>query len=320
MCHLSKTTLTGLFVTLLLSSCVVSKKQFDELLTEKVKLEADIQEMSAKIDKLETAIDSLETSLQDVTASRDQVEAELQAKKNALSDLQAEHDKLQGYYDNAINNSSRLNRDLAEQHNRLLALQKTLEQAEYDNNLLADSLALREEKVAELEHILAETQKAVQTLKGRVKQALKNFGSHELTVVERNGRIYVSLSEQLLFKSGSATVDPKGKKALAQLAEAINKSPEIHIMVEGHTDNVPLSRKSKYMEDNWDLSVMRATSIVKLLIKNGVNPANLTAAGRSEYMPVAPNNSPANKALNRRTEIVLTPDLSALFEVLGQDQ
>ena len=318
--HLSRIILVGLIGATTLSSCVVSKKQFDELLTEKVKLEADMQEMAAKIDKLATEVDSLQTSLQDVTANRDELAGELAKKKKALSDLQAEHDKLQGYYDNAVNNSSRLNRDLAEQHNRLLALQKTLEQAEYDNNLLADSLALREQKVAELENILAETQKAVQELKDRVKKALKNFGSNELTVVERNGRIYVSLSEQLLFKSGSAAVDPKGKKALAQLAEAINKSPEIHIMVEGHTDNVPLSKKSRYMEDNWDLSVMRATSIVKLLVKNGVNPANLTAAGRSEYMPVAPNDTPQNKALNRRTEIVLTPNLSALFEVLGQEQ
>jgi len=317
--HLFRFTLLGVFSMFILTSCVVSKKQFDELLTEKVKMEAELNDLTAKIENLETEIDSLETNLNDVTQEKTKAEAALKEKKAALSELQAAHDQLQGYYDNAVNNSSRLNRDIAEQHNHLMALQKTLEQAKYDNDLLADSLNAREAKVKELENVLAETKQAVQELKGRVNKALNNFGSNELTVEERNGRIYVSLSEQLLFKSGSAAVDPKGKKALAQLAEAIKKSNDIHIMVEGHTDNVPVSKKSRYMEDNWDLSVMRATSIVKLLVKNGVRPANLTAAGRSEYMPKAKNDSPEHKALNRRTEIVLTPDLSALFEVLGQN-
>ena len=243
----------------------------------------------------------------------------MKEKKDALSKLQGEHDELQGYYDNAVNNSGRLNRDLAEQHTQLMALQKTLALAEYDNNLLADSLAIREQKVAELENVLKETQLAVSNLKDKVSRALNSFGSEDLTVVEKNGRIYVSLSEQLLFKSGSAVVDPKGKKALAQLAQAIKNSSDIYILVEGHTDNVPVSGITKYMQDNWDLSVMRATSIVKILEVNGVNPANLTAAGRGEHFPVAENNSKENKQLNRRTEIILTPDLTALFEVLSKE-
>ena len=141
----------------------------------------------------------------------------------------------------------------------------------------------------------------------------------ELTVEERNGRIYVSLSEQLLFQSGSAAVDPKGQKALAQLANAIKNGDQINIMVEGHTDNVPVSGQSKYMNDNWDLSVMRATSIVRILLANGVNPKNITAAGRGEHDPKALNDTKGNKALNRRTEIILTPDFSALIEALGED-
>ena len=317
--YLLRLTIISLLGIFTLSSCVVSKKKFDELLTEKVKMEADLNELKSKINQLESSIDSLEANLESTTTDRNKLEADLKEKKATLSNLQAEHDELQGFYDNAINNSGRLNRDLAEQHNRLMGLQKTLDLAEYNNNLLADSLTAREQKVAELENVVQLTQKAVNDLKNKVNAALTNFGSQELTVYEKNGRIYVSLSEQLLFQSGSTVVDPKGVKALGQLGQAIKNSKDIYILVEGHTDNVPISRKVKYMQDNWDLSVMRATSIVKILLNNGVNPTNLTAAGRGEHLPVAKNDSAQNKQLNRRTEIILTPDLSALFDVLGKD-
>jgi chemotaxis protein MotB len=317
--HLSRLLFISALGLFTLSSCVVSKKKYDELLTENVKMQGELSDLNKKIEQLETDIASLEAELKSTTANRDEIEAELKEKRITLSDLQKEHDELQGYYDNAINNSGRLNRDLAEQHTRLLALQKTLDQAEYDNNALADSLARREKKVAELENVLNQTQMAIRDLKNKVSSALNSFNSDELTVVEKNGRIYVSLSEQLLFKSGSAVVDPQGQKALAQLAQAIKSNDDIYILVEGHTDNVPVSSTSKYMKDNWDLSVMRATSIVKILETNGVNPTNLTAAGRGEFFPVAENNSKENRQLNRRTEIILTPDLTALFEVLGKE-
>ena len=122
-----------------------------------------------------------------------------------------------------------------------------------------------------------------------------------------------------MFKSGSIEVDPKGKKALIKLAKALRDADHIQIMVEGHTDNVPITGKSRYMQDNWDLSVMRATSIVKILTSNGVDPKLLIAAGRGEYLPVAPNDSPQNRQLNRRTEIILTPDLRTLYQVLGKE-
>ena len=316
---LFRSLLVLMFIPLILGACVVSKKQFDELLTEKVKLEGEMTDLKTKMEALEFEIKELEENLSSTTADRDAIEKELAEKKQTLSDLQAEHDQLQGYYDNAVNNSGRMSRDLQEQANKLMAMQKTLEQAEYDNNLLADSLERREQKVAELEKVLSETQGAISDLKNLVSNALGNYGSNELTVEQRNGRIYVSLSEQLLFKSGSAKVDPKGQRALAQLAQALQSSDDVRILVEGHTDNVPVSRTSQYMKDNWDLSVMRATSIVQILLDNGVNPNQITAAGRGEHDPVAPNDSKENKQKNRRTEIILTPDLSALIEALGQD-
>ena len=144
-----------------------------------------------------------------------------------------------------------------------------------------------------------------------------NFKENDLTVKIKNGKVYVSLAEQLLFGSGSIEVDPKGAAALQQLAKAIKDQHDLQIMVEGHTDNVPVSKLSTYMQDNWDLSVMRATAITKILIKAGVSTRQLVAAGKGEFSPLSPNDSPQNKQKNRRTEIIITPNLDELFKILG---
>jgi chemotaxis protein MotB len=128
--------------------------------------------------------------------------------------------------------------------------------------------------------------------------------------------VYVSLAEQLLFGSGSIDVDAKGVTALQQLGKAIKDQKDINIMVEGHTDNVPISRRSQYMNDNWDLSVMRATSITKILTKAGVTPQQITASGRGEFSPLATNDTPENKQKNPRTEIIITPNLDEVFKIL----
>ena len=143
-----------------------------------------------------------------------------------------------------------------------------------------------------------------------------NFKENDLTVKVKNGKVYVSLAEQLLFGSGSIEVDQKGVGALQQLAKALKDQRDINIMVEGHTDNVPISKKSAYMQDNWDLSVMRATSITKILVKGGVAPKQIVAAGKGEFSPLMSNDTPQNKQKNRRTEIIITPDLDELFKLL----
>jgi len=306
-------------IILSITSCVVPKKQFDQLLAEKVTMEGQLNDLQQKKELLQTSIDSLQHQLDTTTINKAQLEAKLERAEKDMDDLQAEHDKLQTYYNNALNNSGKLNRDIAEQHEQLMALQATLKQAKYENDQLADSLSDREAKVMDLEKVIAKSQQSVTDLKNKVKQALTSFGKKDLSIVEKNGKVYVSLSEQLLFKSGSAVVDPKGQRALRQLASALRDgSASTHVMVEGHTDNVPISKKSAFMKDNWDLSVMRATSIVRILVNEGVNPAILTAAGRGKFFPVAPNDTNANKQQNRRTEIILTPDLTHLFEILGQ--
>lgn len=301
-------------------SCIVPKKQFDELLAEKVKMEADMLDMQSEIASLTTTKDSLEVALETASINKEAIETELAKTSTDISNLQAEHDKLQTYYNNALNNSSKMTRDMKEQHERLLAMQETLDEATYNNKQLEDSLTLREAKVAELERIVNESQHAIGELKGNLSAALLDFGKSDLTIEQRNGKIYVSLSEQLLFKSSSIQVDPKGVKALQQLAGVLETTPDIHILIEGHTDNVPISGKSKYMQDNWDLSVLRATSIVKILVGAGVDPIALTPAGRGENLPVASNDTAEHKALNRRIEIIITPDLDKLFAILEQSQ
>jgi len=173
----------------------------------------------------------------------------------------------------------------------------------------------REKKLQELQEMIAKKDQAVNDLRNKVTKALGGFKSDELSVEMKNGKVYVSLAEKLLFKSGSASVDPKGKEALGKLAVVLEKNPDIDVMIEGHTDNVPLL-PGKF-DDNWDLSVSRATSIVRILTEdNNVEPKRVIAAGRGEFVPVVGNETAEGKARNRRTEIILSPKLDELFQIL----
>lgn len=300
---------------LVLSGCVTQKK-YDELLSENVKMEGQIDDLTKKLEIANKKIKELNQQLEELTESNDATQTQLKETTQKLQSLTSEKDKLKTLYDNLLKNSGKLNRDLAAQQERLLSIELNLEEAKKKNDELSASLEEREKIVSELEKILAEKEQAVNELKNKVSDALLNFKENDLTVEVRNGKVYVSLSEQLLFKSGSIEVDPKGVSALQQLASALKDSPDINVMVEGHTDNVPISRKSQYMNDNWDLSVLRATSIVKILTNAGVSPGQVTATGKGEYSPVVENDSDENKQKNRRTEIILTPKLDELFKIL----
>ncbi len=179
------------------------------------------------------------------------------------------------------------------------------------------TLAAREQRVKELESAIAAQKAKSDELRGKLSSALSGFNSNELSVEQRNGKVYVSLSQELLFASGSTEVNAKGKTALASLASVLNKNPDVQIAVEGHTDNVPF-KGAGAMKDNWDLSVLRATSITRLLTNGGVDPRRVTAAGHSEFIPVAENNNADGKAKNRRTEIILSPKLDELYSILKQ--
>lgn len=176
-------------------------------------------------------------------------------------------------------------------------------------------LTEREQKLNELKAIIAKQDSITNALTNIVKNALLEFKPDELTVEMKNGKVYVSMSDKLLFKSGSATVDEKGKNAIIKLAEVLNKNSDIEVTIEGHTDNVPI--KTAIYKNNWDLSVTRATSIVVMLSEeNSVIPTKLTAAGRGEFFPKASNETTEGRALNRRTEIILSPKLDELFKII----
>ena len=186
------------------------------------------------------------------------------------------------------------------------------------NKLSASTKMTIEEQANRLENLqrMIESQKNVMNkLKNTISDALLKYKSDELYVYIKDGNVYVSLQEKLLFKSGSAVVDPLGKAALKSLAEVLNSTKDISVMIEGHTDNIPI--KTAIFKDNWDLSTARATSIVRILtIDNGFDPRLITAAGKGEFKPVKENDTAEGRAANRRTEVILSPDLNELYKLL----
>jgi chemotaxis protein MotB len=183
-------------------------------------------------------------------------------------------------------------------------------------NMTQKQLEAEQQRLWELRKILDQQRQAVENLRQKMADALTGFSSNELQVFVKNGRVYVSLQESLLFPSGSAVVNPKGKEALGTLAQVLNLNPDINVVVEGHTDSVPI--RGRY-EDNWALSVARSTAIVRLLTQTyKVDPTRVTASGRSKYEPVDTNTTPEGRQRNRRTEIILAPKLDQLMELLQQ--
>ena len=309
-----------------LTSCVTQKK-YDDLNSRKNRIEAENAEcqenLRTKEDELTAMTDAkeqLEKKHNNLVDEHEQVSRVLKRTKEEYNHLEDLHDRLTSKYNELLKLSSQqsnqLNKDLAKRETEILRMESELRTKQDETNRLSDQLAEREARVKELEKILEEQQKAVQDLKSHVNDALLGFNGDDLTVEVKNGKVYVSLAEQLLFKSGSKTVDSKGKDALKKLAIALKDKNDLNISVEGHTDDVPMS-PSNGMQDNWDLSVLRATSIVRILTDNGVEPTQVSASGRGEFLPLDPAKTREARSKNRRTEIILTPKLDELFQILG---
>ncbi len=208
--------------------------------------------------------------------------------------------------------------ELQNQEDALRALEASLLAKETKLNKLIADLEAREKRVKELEDLINKKDEKLAAIKKKVKDALLGFENNGLTIEQKNGKVYVSLDESLLFASGSYNVGSKGVDVLKKLAKVLESSTDINVVVEGHTDNVPLNGKGD-ITDNWDLSVKRATSVVKIITTNSkVNPNRLTAAGRGEYLPLDLSNTADGRKKNRRIEVILTPKLDELFEILGE--
>jgi chemotaxis protein MotB len=301
---------------LVCQSCIVTKKKYDDILAQKVKTEGELADKNAELDSVSSELSQANTKVAQLKSDTMDLAEDLRTNSAKLASTNNDFEQLNAYYKNLLTSSGKMNRDLAENREQLLAIQSNLERTRKMNDSLSASLSEREKKVEELESVLSNKDKATQDLRATVSNALLSYKESDLTVNVRNGKVYVSLAEQLLFGSGSVEIDKKGITALQQLAKAIKDQKDIQILVEGHTDNVPVSRKSQYMQDNWDLSVMRATSIVRILTGAGLSPKQVTASGRGEYLPLAANDSDQTRQKNRRTEIIITPNLDEIFKLL----
>lgn len=250
--------------------------------------------------------------MQAVVAERDSLCTSLNAQ---IADNIAQRERIMAQADENMTLTERL-ADLTQRYNDLI--NDNLSQAEQYNAALkqkGDELRERERKLAEMQSIIARQDSITRRLNDVVRNALLGFNSDELSVEIRNGKVYVSMSDKLLFRSGSANVEAKGIEALKVLAEVLEKNPDIDVLVEGHTDNIPI--RNAQFKDNWDLSVVRATSIVRILTVDYRIPATrVTASGKGEFMPRADNATPEGRALNRRTEIILSPKLDELMKML----
>jgi chemotaxis protein MotB len=200
---------------------------------------------------------------------------------------------------------------------KLLEAKLIIQKKELDE--LATQLKAREAKVNELEAIIKSKDQAANDLKKKLQDALLGFEGKGLTITQKNGKIYVSMDESLLFASGKTNVQPKGVEALKSVAKVLEQNADINVMVEGHTDDVPMNGAGE-IKDNWDLSVMRATSVTKIMLNSAkIDAKRITSAGRGEYLPLDPAKTPEARKKNRRTEIILTPKLDELLKVLGDN-
>ncbi|HNW57536.1 MAG TPA: OmpA family protein [Bacteroidales bacterium] len=317
-------------------SCVSSKKykslqetsrqymnERDDFRTDKENLEMKNRELDAKISSLNKEKESLKSNIEKVQAERDKALGDYNRLTSRYSELQnAQEDLIRGNVKETRKLLSELQAaqgNLQDKEDQLHQLEQTLDARKASLEELTFELDKKKERMAELENILEAQKKIAQDLKDKVSEALLGFENNGLTVTKKNGKVYVSLDEKLLFKSASWDIDVNGKNALKKLAGVLEKNPDIQVMIEGHTDNVPYNPGSGQLKDNWDLSVKRATTVVRVLLEGSrIDPKRLTASGRSQYLPVDEHNTAEAKQKNRRTEIILAPDLNELYKLIDQ--
>ena len=317
------------------SSCVTPKVYnalFDE--NEAIKLALQNQEkesirMQSQIEELEGEISSLRTKIQNL--KNDSI-----LNGGSLNALQNKYESLEESYDLLTSKNSRQMAEKAKETKKLLEnleqaqselfskedeltkLSYSLQTKEEELKLAQEKLDARSMRVAELESIINKKDSIVTALKRSISKALIGLEGEGLTIVQKNGKVYVSLEEDLLFASGKYEVNNTGFSALSKLSSVLASQQDLEILVEGHTDSIPLSGKG-LIKDNWDLSVMRATNVVKVLTENKeLNPLQLTAAGRAEFVPIASNSTISGRSANRRIEMILSPNLDDLFKLLEE--
>jgi chemotaxis protein MotB len=301
----------SIIIGLLAISCVSAKKHKE--------LETNYNSLTVENYDLKNSLRDAQDNIQGLEANVTSLSREVTMLKIDTARIGNQIRKLTNEVETA--NQLLANRD-AETRQILARLQAREEDiADKEENLRNLMLEFddKEARLRELEFIMSQQEAAVNQLRQAVSSALLGFENNGLTIEIRNGKVYVSLEESLLFASGSTTVDRRGETALKELAKVLEANPDINIMIEGHTDDVPL-RSGSAIRDNWDLSVLRATAIVRILKSSGeIDPKRFTVAGRGEHLPVDPEKTPEARRKNRRTEIILTPKLDTLFQILDMN-
>lgn len=305
----------------LLTSCVPKKDFLDlenryhnlesehRLLNKKFQQsEAENLALNDKLKERESLIESLQNEL-------DQLRIDYESKSKQLNTLEESYTALEKNSSQLLSENLKQNRELLSQ---LEEKEKALAQEKLRLENLQKDLDERSQRIQQLESLIASNEAKLTALKNKLSEALIDFEGRGLSVEQRDGKVYVSMENKLLFASGSWTVGNEGKKAIRELANILAQNGDISVLIEGHTDNVPYGGKGP-LKDNWDLSTKRATEVLKLILKNkAVDPTNLTAAGRGEYIPIATNETSDGKAKNRRIEVVLEPRLDELNKLINE--
>ena len=313
-------------VALLLSGCV-TKQKYNELQNQYKKCQNELTYVTAENVDFNNAKKQLTSQVEALTKESEQLKKDTLSLSRRLRQSERDLAKASKDYDDLLKDFTRLNAHNQNQMNDLMinidkykdeldAKEKLLSAQQDSLNLAKADLAAKEARIEEMQNILNQKDAEVKALKDKVSAALKGFEGSGLNVYEKDGKVYVSMDDKLLFASGSWEINAQGLNAIKNLASVLENEKEIFVLIEGHTDNVPY-RGNGQVKDNWDLSVMRATSVVKALLQNGnIEPVRLSASGRSEYLPIDSENTAEARAKNRRTEIILTPNLDQLFKLI----
>lgn len=305
------------------TSCVSKKiyqdleNKFAELKKERNALADENEVLKTDKAKLQTELDRIKAELDKCKSERDKLATDYSATKKSLDNLKSSYAALEKDSNEALEANIKKNRELLAE---LEAKQKALASEQEKFNKIKKDFEDNAKRLKELEDLIAAKEAAMKKLKETLSKSLKAFEGKGLTVTEKDGKVYVSMENKLLFNSGSYAVNDEGKKAVELVGKVLGDNPDLSVLIEGHTDNDKITGTlSGGIENNWDLSTKRATAIVNILTSNPkVNKSNLTAAGRSEFAPLMSNESAEGKAKNRRIEIILTPKLDEITKLLNE--
>ncbi|WP_394333960.1 OmpA family protein [Hyunsoonleella jejuensis] len=311
-----------IFILLVFTTSCVSPKIYKDLESKYATLKQENRKLTKENESLlagktsaENDLKQLQAAYDEAIAERNRLRSDYAATKSNLDNLKASYAALEKNSSEAITKNSKKNRELLAE---LEAKEQALAAESERLQKLKQALEERSNRIAELENVIATKDAAMTQLKNAISRALTDFEGKGLTVEQRGGKVYVSMENKLLFQSGSWAVNADGKTAVRSLGNVLSENPDIAVLIEGHTDNIPYSGNGA-LTSNWDLSTKRATAIVNILRENtAINPENLTAAGRGEYAPVASNDTEEGRAKNRRIEVILTPKLDELSRLLNE--